>query len=124
MDGFMRLCMILQGMYDWKHDRREQAKAWFRKAQHQVEDMLARTPDSPVKPGFERKYRNYISPIFNAEAELYKAYPEIVDLEFKARSGRLEDQIALLKRVQGSLVEHGPIDEQWLWSRGDRKSVG
>src|SRR5262249_11123020 len=42
--------------------------------------------------------------------------PEIVDLEYKARSGDRADQLELLKLVQGLLVQYGPIDELWLWS--------
>lgn len=116
-DGFARLCMILQGMYEWKHDRREEAKAWFRRAQKQCDDMIARTPEAPPRPDIPKKYRNPISPIFADWAKMYLKYPEIVDLEYKARGGRLEDQMALLRVLQGVLVEFGPIDDQWFWNR-------
>jgi len=43
----------------------------------------------------------------------------MVDLEFKARSGKLEDEVALLRVVQGMLIECGPIDEQWIWGRNN-----
>lgn len=119
MDGFIRACMILQGMSDWKQDRREEAKAWFSRACRQCEAMLARAPDAPAKPGFERRYKNYISPIFGDWAKMYRHYPEIVDLEYKARSGTAEDNLALLRLVQGLLSEHGPIDEHWLWDRNN-----
>jgi hypothetical protein len=123
MDGFIRMCMILQGMYDWKRNRTEEAKEWFRRAQHQCEDMLARTPDSPAKPGFERKYRNGLSSIFTDWSQMYKSYPELVDLEVKARSGKRADQLEMLKLLQGLLVKHGPIDEMWLWNRYNPRSL-
>jgi len=117
MDGFARQCMIMQGMYEWKRDHREEAKTWFRRAQKQVEDMLARSPDAPVTPGFERKYRNRMSSIFNDWAKMYRSYPDLVDLEYKARSGKREDKLALLQLLQGLLVQYGPIDELWFWNR-------
>jgi hypothetical protein len=123
MDGFLRMCMILQGMYDWKLNRTEEAKEWFRRAQRQVDDILARSPGTPVKPGFERKYRNSLSSIFNDWAELYKSYPQLVDLEVKARSGRREDQLELLRLLQGLLVKYGPIDEMWFWNRYNPRSL-
>jgi hypothetical protein len=111
--------MVLQGMYDWKSDRPEKAKEWFRRAHKQVEDMIARTPEAPKKPPFEKKYKNSLSPIFADWVKLYAGYPDLVDLELKARSGKPEDQLALLSRLQKLLVECGPIDEQWLWTRWD-----
>jgi hypothetical protein len=117
MDGFARYCMVLQGMYDWQSDRHERAKEWFRRAKKQVEDMIARTPDSPKKPGFEKKYKNSLSTIFADWVKFYDRYPEIVDLELKARSKKPEDERALLAAVQGLLLQYGPIDEQWLWTR-------
>jgi hypothetical protein len=117
MDGFSRYCMVLQGMYDWQSNRHEKAKEWFRRARKQVEDMIARTPEAPKAPGFEKKYRNSLSPIFPDWVKLYARYPDLVDLELKARGGRLEDQRALLELLQGLLVQYGPIDEQWLWTR-------
>jgi hypothetical protein len=117
MDGFARMCMILQGMYEWKLGRPEKAKAWFRRAQKHVEEMLARQRGAPPQPGIGKRYRNDLSPIFKDWAEMYKSYPEIVDLAEKARSQKPEDQLALLTLLQGLLVRHGPIDEHWLWSR-------
>jgi hypothetical protein len=119
MDGFARYCMVLQGMYDWKSDRPEKAKEWFRRAHKQVEDMIARTPEAPKKPPFEKKYKNSLSPIFADWVKLYAGYPDLVDLELKARSGKPADQLALLAHLQKLLVECGPIDEQWLWTRWD-----
>src|SRR4029079_4171613 len=58
MDGFIRLCMVLQGMYEWKRNRPEEAKAWFRKAKQQCEDRRARAPDSPLPAPGGRKYHN------------------------------------------------------------------
>jgi hypothetical protein len=117
MDGFARYCMVLQGMYDWQGGRHEKAKQWFRRAQKQVEDMLARTPESPSRPGFEKKYKNSISTIFADWAKLYARYPELVDLADRARSRKPEDERALLQLMQELLVRYGPIDEQWLWTR-------
>jgi hypothetical protein len=117
MDGFIRYCLLLGGMYEWKRDHREEAKAYFLRAKRQCEDMVARAPDSPLPAPGGRKYRNLISTLFADYAKLYAEYPEIVDLEYKARSKREEDQIALLRKVQGLLLKYGPIDEQWLWSR-------
>jgi hypothetical protein len=117
MDGFARMCMVMQGMYDWKRGRRDEAKAWFRRAQKHVEDMMARTPDAPPRAGFEKRYRNNLSTIFRDWAEMYKSYPDLVDLELRARSGKLEDELAHLKLLQGLLVQYGPIDEHWFWSR-------
>lgn len=117
MDGFIRYCLLLAGMYEWKQDHREEAKAYFRRAQRQCEDMVARAPDSPLPAPGGRKYRNLISTLFADDVKLYAEYPAIVDLEYKARSKREEDQIALLRKVQGLLLQYGPIDEQWLWSR-------
>jgi hypothetical protein len=117
MDGFARFSMVLQGMYDWKRDRREEAKAWFRRAQRKCEDMLARVPGSPVTPGFELKYRNHISSIFADWAKMYAKYPDLVDLEYRSRSGKPEDERAFLELLQGLLTQYGAIDEQWFWSR-------
>jgi hypothetical protein len=117
MDGFARYCMVLQGMYDWQSNRHEKAKLWFRRAHKHVEDMIARSPESPRKPGFEKKYKSSISPIHVDYLKLYAGYPDLVDLELKARSGKVEDQRALLARLQGLIVECGPVDEQWLWTR-------
>lgn len=117
MDGFARACMVAQGMYDWKMGRREEAKSWFRRAQKHVEEMLARTPDAPKREGTERRYRNNLSPIFKDWVEMYKSYPDLVDLEHQAKSGKPEDELALLIRLQAVLVKHGPIDEHWFWGR-------
>ncbi|HLY12468.1 MAG TPA: hypothetical protein VKW04_24405 [Planctomycetota bacterium] len=119
MDGFIRYCLLLAGMYEWKRDRPEEAKAFFRRAQRQCEDMVARAPDSPLPAPGGRKYRNLISTLFKDFATLYAQYPDIVDLEYKARGKRREDEIELLKKVQGLLQKYGPIDEQWLWSRSN-----
>jgi hypothetical protein len=62
MDGFARYCMVLQGMYDWQSDRHEKAKEWFRRARKQVEDMIARTPEAPKKPGSRRSTRTACRP--------------------------------------------------------------
>jgi hypothetical protein len=117
VDGFIRCCLLAGGMYEWKRDRREEAKAYFRRAQRQCEDMVARAPDSPLPAPGGRKYKNLISTLFADFVKLYAEYPDIVDLEFKARSGREADQLALLKKVQGLLVQYGPIDEGWFWGR-------
>lgn len=117
MDGFARYCMMLQGMYEWKRDRHEDAKAWFRRTKAHVEDMLARTPESPSKPGFEKKYKNSLSIIFPSWVQLYAGYPELVDLELKARSRKPEDERALLAHLQGLIVKHGAIDEMWLYNK-------
>jgi hypothetical protein len=106
-------------MYEWKRNRPEEAKAWFRKAKQQCEDMRARAPDSPLPAPGGRKYHNLISTIFADQAKLYEKYPEIVDLDMKARSGNRADELALLKTVQDLLLQYGPIDEQWLWSRNN-----
>lgn len=119
MDGFIRLCMVLQGMYEWKRNRPEAAKAWFLKAKQQCEDMRARSPDSPLPAPGGRKYHNMVSPLFAEQAKLYEKLPEIIDLDVKARSGKREDELALLKAVQGLILQYGPIDEQWLWSRNN-----
>ncbi len=122
VDGFARQCMVMQGMYDWKRGRPEEAKAWFRKAQQQVETMLARSPQTPPKPGL-RKYKNSLSSIFDDWAKLYAKYPDVVDLEVQARrSGKAEDRLALLKLLQGALAEYGPIDETWFWNRSNPRS--
>ena len=117
MDGFARMCMIMQGMYEWRRGRREEAKDWFRRAQKHVEEMIARTPDAPRNNGVEKRYRNNLSPVFREWVQMYKSYPDLVDLEQKARSGKPEDELALLVKLQGVLVKHGPIDEYWLWNR-------
>ena len=117
MDGFIRLCLVLGGMYEWKRDRREEAKAYFDRARRQCEDMLARSPDSPLPAPGGRKYHNRISTLFGIYAKVYARYPEMVDLEYRARSRKREDEIELLKLMQGVLIEHGAMDEQWLWSR-------
>lgn len=117
MDGFIRFCLMLGGMYEWKRDRPEEAKEYFRRAKRQVDDMMARAPDSPLPAPGGRKYRNRISTLFADYAVLYAKYPEIVDLEVKARSKRREDQIELLKAIQDVLLRFGAIDEQWLWGR-------
>jgi len=119
MDGYIRLCMMLQGMYEWKRDRPEQAKIWFRKAKQQCDDIVARSPDSPLPAPGGRKYQNMMSTIFADWSKFYATYPDIVDLELKARSGRREDEMALLKAVQDLILKYGPIDEQWLWSRNN-----
>jgi len=123
VDGFIRLCMVLQGMYDWKRGRTEEAKEWFRRAQKQCEDMLARSPDAPVRKGFEKKYKNSLSYIFKDWAKMYARYPELVDLEVRARSGKPEDQRALLQLLQELLQQYGPIDEMWLWNRYNPRSL-
>jgi hypothetical protein len=123
MDGFIRLCMILEGMYEWKRNRTEEAKEWFRRAQKQCEDMLARAPDSPSTNGFPRKYRNTMSSIFNDWAKLYKRYPDLVDLEVKSRSGKRQDQLELMKLLQDLLIQYGPIDENWFWNRYNPRSL-
>jgi len=117
MDGFIRLCLVMQGMYKWKLDEREEAKAAFRRAQKQCEDMMARAPDSPLPAPGGRRYKNLISTLFSDQAKLYARYPDIVDLEYKARSGKREDRLELLKLLQGLILQYGPIDEQWLWGR-------
>lgn len=117
MDGFARLCMIGQGMYAWQSNRHDLAKEWFRRAKQQVEDMIARLPDSPKKPGFEKKYKNGMSTILQEWVKFYDRYPEIVGLELRARSKKPEDERALLEALQGMFVQLGPLDEQWLWSR-------
>jgi hypothetical protein len=117
MDGFARMSMIFQGMYLWKLGRPEEAKTWFRRAQKHVEDMLSRQRGAPPRPGVEKRYKNDLSPIFKDWAEMYKSYPEIVDLTEKAKSKKREDELALLALLQGLLVKYGPIDEHWLWSR-------
>ncbi len=117
MDGYIRLCMMLQGMYEWKRNRPEEAKAWFRKAKQQCDDIIARGPDSPLPAPGGRKYQNLMSTIFADWSKFYAKYPDIVDLELKARSGRREDELALMKTVQDILLKYGPLDEQWLWSR-------
>jgi hypothetical protein len=117
MDGFIRYCLILGGMYEWKLDHRELAKEYFRRAQRQCEDMVAKDPGSPLPAPGGRKYRNRMSSLFADYAKFYADYPEIVDLEYKSRTGGREDKIALLKKVQGLIVKYGPIDEHWLWNR-------
>ncbi|HLY72551.1 MAG TPA: hypothetical protein VKU80_00400, partial [Planctomycetota bacterium] len=119
MDGYIRYCLLLGGMYEWKQDHREEAKAYFLRAQRQCEDMVARAPDSKVPAPGGRRYKNLISTIFADWTKLYALYPKIVDLEYKARSRRYEDELELLKVVQGAILKYGPIDEQWLWSRYD-----
>src|SRR5437667_4674629 len=111
------MCLVMQGMYEWKRDRPEEAKAWFRRAQKQCEDMLMRSPDMPVTPEFPRKYKNRMSSIFNDWAKMYEKYPDLVDLEVKARSGKTEDRLALLRLLQGLVTRYGPIDEAWFWNR-------
>lgn len=122
MDGFARFSMIAQGMYDWKRGRRESAKAWFRRAQKQVEDILARSPDTPVQPGL-KKYPNHLSSIFADWAKMYARYPELVDLEYQARSKNTQDERAFLALLQSLLTEYGPIDEQWFWNRYNPKCL-
>ena len=117
MDGFARYCMVLQGFYDWQSNRHEKAKEWFVRARKQVADMVARTPEAPKTPGFEKRYRNSLSSIFKDWVLFYEKYPELVDLELKARSRKPEDERKLLEVMQGLLVKYGPIDEQWLWTR-------
>jgi hypothetical protein len=123
MDGFARGCMILQGMYEWKKDRREEAKEWFRRAQRQCELMVARSPDAAGGRRDPLKYRHPISSIFADWAKMYARYPDLVDLEFKARSKRPEDELAYLELLQSLLVQYGPIDEQWFWNRYDPHAV-
>jgi hypothetical protein len=117
MDGFSRYCMVLQGMYDWQSGRPEKAKMWFGRARKQVQDLLARTPETPKTNGFPKKYKNSVSTIFADWEKLYARYPELVDLEVQARSKKPEDERALLALMQGLLVQFGPIDELWLWNR-------
>ncbi|HVR86384.1 MAG TPA: hypothetical protein VMU54_18830, partial [Planctomycetota bacterium] len=117
MDGYIRYCLMLAGMYEWKQDHREEAKAYFLRARRQCEDMMARAPDSPKPAPGGRKYKNLISTIFAEWSKFYALYPEIIDLEYKARSRRYEDELELLKVVQGAILKYGPIDEAWLWSR-------
>ncbi|HUR39332.1 MAG TPA: hypothetical protein VM222_07550, partial [Planctomycetota bacterium] len=104
---------------EWKRNRPEEAKAWFLKARQQCEDMRARSPESPLPAPGGRKYHNMVSPLFAEQAKLYEKYPEIVDLDVKARSGKRADELALLKAVQDVIQQYGPIDEQWLWSRNN-----
>lgn len=119
VDGYIRLCMVAQGMYERQRHRPEEAKAWFRKTQQQCEDMIARAPDSPLPAPGGRKYQNLISPLFTDWSKFYKKYPEIVDLEVQAKSGKREDELALMKTIQELLAQYGPIDEHWFWSRND-----
>jgi len=117
MDGYIRYCLMLAGMYEWRLDHRDEAKEYFLRAKRQCEDMVARAPDSTLPAPGGRKYRNLISTIFADWAKIYALYPQIIDLEFKARSRRYEDELELLKVLQGAILKYGPIDEQWLWSR-------
>jgi len=117
MDGYIRYCLMLAGMYEWRQDHRDAAKAYFLRAKRQCEDMVAKAPDSPLPAPGGRKYHNLISTIFADWAKIYALYPQIIDLEYKARSRRPEDELELLKVLQGAILTYGPIDEQWLWSR-------
>jgi hypothetical protein len=119
MDGFIRFSMMSQGMYEWQKGNREEAKAWFVKLRQQCEDMVARAPDSPLPAPGGRKYRNLISGLFADYAKFYARYPEIVDLEFKARSHKPEDELALMKAVQEIILQYGPIDAMWFWAPRD-----
>jgi hypothetical protein len=101
MDGFIRMCMILQGMYDWKRNRPRRPRSGSGRPSTQCEDMLARTPDARPSPASSASTSNGLSSIFTDWSQMYKSYPELVDLELKARSGKREDQLELLKLLQG-----------------------
>jgi hypothetical protein len=107
MDGYIRRCLLLQATYDWLRDRTEEAKEGFRRAQRHTEAML-------TKP-----YSESLSPIFKDWTEMYRSYPDLVDLERKARSGRPEDERAYVAAIQNLLVKHDPLDENLFWSRYD-----
>lgn len=115
MDGYIRFCMMSQGMYLWQLDRRDEAKAWFVRLDQHCKDMVARAPDSPDPAPGGRKYKNLVSPLFKDYVKFYAKYPEIVDLEFKARSRKREDELALLKVLQEIIFEYGPIDGGWFY---------
>jgi len=119
MDGFIRICMMSQGMYEWQKGNREEAKAWFVRLHRHCQDMVARAPDSTEPAPGGRKYKNLVSPLFKDYVKFYAKYPEIVDLEYKARSRKPEDERALLQAVQSIILEYGPIDGMFLWAPHD-----
>lgn len=106
MDGFICRAMYLQGIYDWHRGRRPEARGWFLQASEQSRVMI-------------REYGIRISPIYQDRERFYRRLPDIVDLDFKARNGGEEDERALLRTMQDLIVTEGPLDDEFLWSRGN-----
>ncbi len=105
-DSFIREIMYLQGIYDWRMNRPEQAKEWFLKAADQSAKIM-------------REYTLW-SPIFKDYEQFYRGLPAVVDLERKTRGGLPEDERAYLEALQKLVVESGEFgvpDRDFLWSR-------
>ena len=90
MDGFMRECMFLNGIYDWTEKRRPAAKKWFLRAKEHA--VVMETKDYP-----EGEY----SPILGDMILFYGGLPALVDLEEKADGGDPVHERAYLEALQG-----------------------
>jgi hypothetical protein len=106
MDGYIRECLYFQGMYLWRLQRWEEAKEAFRRLTDHTAAML------------DKKYPgDFRSGIFEDHAKFSARLPEIVDLDRKAKSGKREDELALLAKMQSLLVDLGPLDLSYFWNR-------
>ena len=105
MDGFIRECLFYQAMYDWQLQRWEETQEGFRRASVHTEGMIQKAYDEPM------------SSIFKDWVKFYARLPEIVDLDRRSRDGTKEDVRAFLVKLQGLLVDMGPLDEGFLWNR-------
>jgi tetratricopeptide (TPR) repeat protein len=107
IDGFIQGCCYLQGVYEMKRGRPDEAKKWFRKAREQIERMLGAS------------YPEFVSPLFKSRGEFYGLLPDLIDLQERANSGKPEDLRAFLEALQGALIKHGPIDDGFFWRPGE-----
>jgi hypothetical protein len=103
MDGYIRRCLYLEGMYEWQQHRWDPAKEWFARAQGHVTEMS------------HKKYVEAISGITELQEKFYARLPEIVDLDRAAQSGKREDEMALLAKLQPLTLEYWTIDEGFFW---------
>jgi hypothetical protein len=109
MDGYVRRCLCLQAIYDWRRGRIAEAAAGFRAAEAHSRRMLS--------PG---RYREPVSEIFRDWADYYARMPAIVEAVERAKSGRLEDEREAIRLMQDVILPQVyPLDEGLLWSRYD-----
>jgi hypothetical protein len=108
MDGFINLCLYLQGVYAWRRGRWDEAKETFRRGAEHVRAMRGKPYPFPL------------SPIYADWEAFYARLPRLVDLDREAReSPSPERDRALLAELQAVVGEFGLLNQGYLWRDRD-----
>jgi hypothetical protein len=109
MDGFIRRCLCLQAIYDWRRGRTAEAAAGFRAAEAHCRLILS--------PG---RYREPVSEIFRDWADYYAKLPAVIEAVERAKTGGVEAEREAIRVMQDLILPQVfPLDEGLLWSRYD-----